>query len=69
MNQKVIFKKDHFTQYQCDKCSEILFYDSEFDSIYCQFCDVWKNDLCNDDKCLYCILRPQKPSECKADLQ
>ena len=49
----------------CPDCLETLAYNDEFDSIYCEACDEWRDSPCTDPSCEYCSIRPKKPSDCK----
>ncbi len=39
-----------------------LSYDEEFDSYYCETCNIWADPLCTDSRCTYCKRRPVVPS-------
>lgn len=47
----------------CPECLERLSYNEEFDSIYCESCDEWREVSCDDPTCEHCAERPEKPSE------
>lgn len=47
----------------CPECLERLYYEEEYDSIYCKTCDEWRETSCDDPTCEYCAKRPNKPSE------
>ncbi len=49
----------------CKVCLDLLAYNDEHDSIYCQTCDEWREGACDDLDCEYCLARPIKPSHCK----
>lgn len=34
-----------------------------FDAYYCDLCDEWLETICVDPECVYCIHRPNKPSQ------
>jgi hypothetical protein len=48
----------------CPDCLDTLAYNDEFDSIYCEDCDEWRDSPCTDPSCEYCSIRPEKPSDC-----
>lgn len=49
----------------CPECLERLNYSEEFDSIYCEPCNEWRDIACEDPTCEYCQERPDKPSSCE----
>ena len=48
---------------KCPTCGDITSYTVEFDSFYCQSCNEWLEDICNDRECSFCKTRPAKPDE------
>lgn len=49
----------------CSVCLDALRYNDEFDSVYCEACNEWRELACADPLCEYCLARPEKPSDCK----
>lgn len=49
----------------CSVCLEPLAYHDEHDAQYCQSCDEWREEVCSDPTCEYCLARPKKPSDDK----
>jgi hypothetical protein len=43
-------------------CGSECKYNEHFDAHYCQKCDEWLEEKCNDQECKYCAERPEKPS-------
>jgi hypothetical protein len=43
-------------------CDETRRYSREYDSYYCESCNCWLEDICNDRECLFCRTRPVAPS-------
>jgi hypothetical protein len=50
--------------YKCQNngCNKYLKYNSNWDSHYCDKCDIWTDKKCDDVDCTYCNIRPEKPS-------
>ena len=48
-------------------CIETQHYSAEFDSYYCNFCNKWLEDICNDRDCEFCKTRPLTPLGDKND--
>ena len=48
----------------CSKCRSEIKHESRYDSYYCELCNKWLEEKCNDPKCEYCNCRPDKPSQC-----
>lgn len=44
------------------KCKHNLKYNSQWDSYFCDKCDIWTDDQCRDPACMFCPDRPKKPS-------
>lgn len=49
----------------CLLCLGDLAYNEEYDSLYCEECDAWREPACEDEECEYCQMRPEKPSDCQ----
>ena len=47
----------------CPKCGVDKTYSKKYDSYYCQPCNEWLDDICNDRECLFCRTRPVTPNE------
>lgn len=47
--------KDYHVEYQQ--------YNEFYGSLYCEKCDFWLEDKCEDPRCNYCPQRPEKPSK------
>jgi hypothetical protein len=45
------------------KCGSEKKYNEIYDSIYCELCNKWLEEKCNDEKCEYCAERPDTPSQ------
>lgn len=45
------------------KCGTEQKYNANYDSYYCELCNKWLEEKCNDPECEYCIGRPDKPSK------
>jgi hypothetical protein len=50
-------------QPKCHNCNEIGKYSELFDAYFCKKCGIWLEKNCGDPKCLFCLNRPNKPSE------
>jgi hypothetical protein len=48
---------------KCPTCGIRTSYAADFDSFYCEPCNEWLEDICNDRECLFCTTRPLKPNE------
>ena len=44
-------------------CEETKKYSEEYDCYYCESCNTWLEDICNDRECLFCKTRPVTPKE------
>lgn len=51
------------TDYKCPKCSITKNYSKEYDCFYCQSCNEWLEDICNNSDCEFCKNRPLTPKE------
>jgi len=49
----------------CPKCESELDvkYSGTYDAHYCETCDIWVQDICEDSDCEFCVGRPDKPSQ------
>lgn len=47
----------------CNKCGNERQYSNKYDAYYCELCNKWIEDECDDEKCEFCSLRPDKPSQ------
>lgn len=47
----------------CDKCHRNLDYSETFDAYYCAYCNDWKESLCGDKDCMFCVKRPKIPQK------
>ena len=45
------------------QCGTIKSYSDEYDTYYCEKCNVWLEDICTDRDCVYCNSRPVTPNE------
>jgi len=44
----------------CDKdCKQT--YSEQYDAYYCESCNTWLEDRCDDPECEYCTTRPPVP--------
>ena len=50
--------------FHCFKCLVELKHNEEFYSLYCEHCDEWREENCDDPLCKECLARPAKPSDC-----
>lgn len=48
----------------CEQCGNELDYNDVYDVLYCANCNDWKESICSDPTCEYCISRPNTPNEC-----
>ncbi len=44
-------------------CGSERSYCLRHDAYYCELCNKWLEEKCNDPDCLYCPDRPEKPSQ------
>lgn len=47
----------------CPKCGTGKTYSADYDAYYCESCNEWLEDICNDRECLFCKTRPATPNE------
>ncbi|MGB2992324.1 MAG: hypothetical protein WBB47_06770 [Paenisporosarcina sp.] len=59
INERVIAKEE--LRDYCNDCFEPLSYHEKYDTCYCEPCNAWKEDDCNDPTCEYCKIRPERP--------
>jgi hypothetical protein len=45
------------------KCGYKRKYSEEYDAYYCELCNKWLEDKCDDAGCEFCKDRPKKPNE------
>jgi hypothetical protein len=51
----------------CPQCGREADHCSEYDSYYCEVCDIWLDPVCGDPNCMFCAHRPEKPSQIEND--
>ena len=51
------------TPYFCPDCGAPVSYSSEYDAYYCESCDQWLEEACDDPFCEFCAHRPERPSQ------
>jgi hypothetical protein len=44
-------------------CEDTKTYSEKYDAHYCETCNQWLEDICNDRECFYCNNRPLTPKE------
>ena len=44
-------------------CQETKKYSEEYDCFYCDTCNKWTEDKCDDPTCEYCTTRPETPNQ------
>lgn len=53
----------------CSKCNvpkcHKRMYSDKHDAYFCLVCDKWLEQSCNDSQCIFCYIRPEKPSMIK----
>lgn len=59
INDRVIAKEE--LRDFCNDCFEPLSYHEKYDTCFCEPCNAWKEDDCNDPTCEYCKIRPDRP--------
>lgn len=47
----------------CEKCGTIKSYSEQYDAYYCESCNIWLENVCNDYECDYCNARPEHPND------
>jgi hypothetical protein len=45
------------------ECDNKKSYSEEYDCYYCESCNKWSEDKCDDPTCEFCIKRPVTPKE------
>jgi hypothetical protein len=48
-------------------CEKNAVHSEEYDAYYCESCNKWLEDKCDDAECEFCVLRPDTPMEIKDD--
>ena len=51
----------------CPQCGREADHCSEYDSYYCEVCDIWLDPVCGDPNCIFCAHRPEKPAQIDND--
>jgi hypothetical protein len=59
---RLLSKLGHICSCQCSICQVSLFYFDKYDATCCVRCDIWHEDTCDDPNCMFCAVRPEKPS-------
>jgi hypothetical protein len=49
-------------RHQCPSCFGTRAYSFRFDAFYCERCDRWLEEACEDKRCIFCAERPELPS-------
>jgi hypothetical protein len=44
------------------RCGSERQYSAEYDAYYCELCNEWLEETCEDLECKFCQNRPEKPS-------
>lgn len=47
----------------CPKCGSEKLYSKHYDAFYCELCNVWLEEKCEDQSCDICPNRPDTPSK------
>lgn len=47
----------------CPHCGAPVCYAPEYDAYYCEACDLWLEEACDDPSCRFCAHRPERPSQ------
>lgn len=48
-------------KFKCKNCGALSMYSEKWDCYFCNECNIWLEDKCNDPDCEYCVGRPPKP--------
>ena len=48
---------------ECPECGTPTKYSAKHDAYYCEKCNLWLEENCNDPTYEYCIERPEYPNE------
>ncbi len=48
---------------ECPQCGSPNKYSAEYDTYYCEKCNLWLEEKCDDPTCQYCNKRPNYPNE------
>ena len=46
-------------------CKKPKSYSEKHDCFYCEPCNLWVEEKCDDKECEYCRARPPQPSDCE----
>lgn len=49
-------------------CNKTQQYSKKYDAYYCEQCNIWLEDKCNDPECEYCPSRPETPIQSVSEL-
>jgi len=44
-------------------CEDTKQRSEQYDAYYCEYCNIWLEDKCNDPECEFCSSRPLTPNE------
>jgi hypothetical protein len=47
----------------CPNCNSERQYSNKYDAYYCELCNIWLEEKCEDEGCDFCVERPEKPSQ------
>lgn len=47
----------------CEQCGSERQYSNKYDAYYCELCNKWLEETCDDVECDFCPTRPEKPSQ------
>ena len=48
-------------------CDSSKCYSKQYDAYYCESCNAWLEDACDDPTCEFCTARPKTPLETQVD--
>jgi hypothetical protein len=51
----------------CDECGVKLLLCMLWDAYYCDRCNRWREDVCDDAACRFCTERPKRPYAKRAE--
>ena len=51
----------------CPNCKSEKLYSKQYDAFYCELCNVWLEEKCEDIPCDICENRPDTPSKIQND--
>jgi hypothetical protein len=46
---------------KCEFCGNEESFSKEYNTYYCDKCNVWLESECDDPDCDFCLTRPQRP--------